>query len=227
MSQDLDTLQAAIGHTFNDPSLLKQALTHSSAASKRLKSNERMEFLGDRVLGLCLAEMLLESYQDEDEGGIGYRFTALAQRDALARVAGNIGIASEIKLSTGEHMTGGRENPGVLADAVEAVLAAIYLDGGINAARTFVVTHWTAMMREDKRPPKDPKTTLQEWAQGRGLGLPTYKITGQSGPDHQPVFDVSVHLEGAGSAVGEGQNKRNAEQSAAEALLKKLEQSGA
>lgn len=223
MSRDFNSLQAAIGYTFNDPSLLKQALTHSSAASKRLKSNERMEFLGDRVLGLCLAEMLLEAFQDEDEGGIGYRFTALAQRDALARVADAIGIASEIKLSSGEHMTGGRENPGVLADAVEALLAAIYLDGGIDAARTFVVSHWTEMMREDKRPPKDAKTTLQEWAQGRGLGLPTYKVTGQAGPDHQPVFDVVVHLEGAGTAEGNGQSKRAAEQAAAETLIAKLE----
>lgn len=223
MSANLDTLQAALGYTFNDPSLLKQALTHSSAASKRLKSNERMEFLGDRVLGLVLAQMLLEAYQDEDEGGIGYRFTALAQRDALARVAGAVGIAEQLKLSTGEHMMGGRENPGVLADAVEAVLAAIYLDGGIGAATQFVHTHWTSMMREDKRPPKDPKTTLQEWAQGGGLGLPTYKVTGQSGPDHQPMFCVSVDLEGAGSETGEGLSKRAAEQSAATALLQKLE----
>lgn len=224
MSADLDTLQATIGYTFNDPSMLKQALTHSSAASKRLKSNERMEFLGDRVLGLLLAEMLLESYQDEDEGGIGYRFTALAQRDALARVAGDIGLADQLTLSTGEHMMGGRENPGVLADGVEAVLAAIYLDGGLTAARAFVHTHWTTMMREDKRPPKDPKTTLQEWAQGRGMGLPTYTVTGQSGPDHQPIFNVSVELTGAGNETGEGQSKRAAEQAAAVALLEKLEQ---
>lgn len=224
MSANLDTLQAALGYTFNDPSLLKQALTHSSAASKRLKSNERMEFLGDRVLGLLLAEMLLEAYQDEDEGGIGYRFTALAQRDALARVAGDVGLAEQLKLSTGEHTMGGRENPGVLADAVEAVLAAIYIDGGLAAARSFVHAHWTTIMREDKRPPKDPKTTLQEWAQGRGLGLPKYTVTGQSGPDHQPIFNVSVELADAGTETGEGQNKRAAEQAAAVALLKKLEQ---
>lgn len=226
MSANLDTLQAALGYTFNDASLLQQALTHSSAASKRLKSNERMEFLGDRVLGLVLAQMLLEAYQNEDEGGIGYRFTALAQRDALARVAGKVGLAAQLKLSTGEHMTGGRENPGVLADAVEAVLAAIYLDGGLAAAQKFVHDHWTEIMREDKRPPKDPKTTLQEWAQGRGLGLPTYTVTGQSGPDHQPVFSVSVELEGAGNESGEGQSKRAAEQAAATALIQKLEESG-
>jgi ribonuclease-3 len=224
MSADLNTLQAALGYTFNDPSLLKQALTHSSAASKRVKSNERMEFLGDRVLGLVLAEMLLEAFPKEDEGGIGYRFTALAQRDALARVAGEVGLADQLKLSNGEHMMGGRENPGVLADAVEAVLAAIYLDGGLAAAQTFVRAHWTQIMREDKRPPKDPKTRLQEWAQGRGLGLPTYTITGQSGPDHQPEFDVDVELAGAGNASGSGQNKRAAEQAAAVALIEKLEQ---
>ncbi len=197
MSSGLDALQAAIGYTFNDIGLLRHALVHSSATSARLKSNERMEFLGDRVLGLVLAEMLLTDYPDEEEGEISYRFTALAQRDALATVAAEIGI--------GEHLTGGRENPGMLADATEAVICAIYRDGGLEAARTFIHQFWKPMMRENRRPPKDPKTTLQEWAQGRGLG--------------QPVFTVEASLQGQQPARGEGNNKRAAEQAAAETML--------
>ncbi|WNJ98552.1 ribonuclease III [Thalassospiraceae bacterium LMO-JJ14] len=223
MSAALDTLQAAIGYTFRDIGLLRHALVHSSAASVRLKSNERMEFLGDRVLGLVLADMLLDAYPDEEEGEISYRFTALAQRDALANVAAEIGIADHLSLSNGEHLTGGRENPGMLADATEAVICAIYQDGGLEAARKFILTFWAPMMRENRRPPKDPKTTLQEWAQGRGLGLPTYRITAQEGPDHQPVFTVEVSLQGQKSANGEGANKRAAEQAAAEAMLAAIE----
>jgi len=219
MSANLDTLQAALGYTFKDLNLLRQALVHSSATEQRLKSNERMEFLGDRVLGLILAELLLESYLDEAEGEISYRFTALAQRDALATVAGKIGLAEQLSLSNGEHMTGGRENPGLLADATEAVIAAIYIDGGLEAARTFVHANWTEMMRDNRRPPKDPKTTLQEWAQARGLGLPSYRVVGQEGPDHQPVFEVEVIVEGHTALSGQGSNKRAAEQAAAEALL--------
>lgn len=219
MSSGLDALQAAIGYTFNDIGLLRHALVHSSATSARLKSNERMEFLGDRVLGLVLAEMLLTEYPDEEEGEISYRFTALAQRDALATVAAEIGIADHLSLSNGEHLTGGRENPGMLADATEAVICAIYRDGGLQAAQTFIHRFWKPMMRENRRPPKDPKTTLQEWAQGRGLGLPVYKIKGQDGPDHQPVFTVEVSLQGQQPARGEGNNKRAAEQAAAEKML--------
>jgi ribonuclease III len=219
MSGGLESLQAALGYTFQDLSLLRHALVHSSATQQRLKSNERMEFLGDRVLGLVLADLLLESYAEEDEGEISYRFTALAQRDALASVAGAVGLAEHLKLSNGEQLTGGRENPGMLADAMEAVICAIYKDGGLEAARTFIHAQWTDMMQENRRPPKDPKTTLQEWAQGRGLGLPEYRVTAQEGPDHQPLFTVEVTLKGQTPMTGEGNNKRAAEQTAAEAML--------
>ena len=219
MSGGLENLQAAIGYTFKDLSLLRHALVHSSATQQRLKSNERMEFLGDRVLGLVLADLLLDSYTEEDEGEISYRFTALAQRDALATVAGTVGLAEHLKLSNGEQMTGGRENPGMLADAMEAVICAIYKDGGLEAARTFIHAQWTDMMQENRRPPKDPKTTLQEWAQGRGLSLPDYRVTAQEGPDHQPLFTVEVTLNGQAPMTGEGNNKRAAEQTAAEAML--------
>ncbi len=227
MSRSLDPLQEALGYGFSDIGLLRQALVHSSATAKRLKSNERMEFLGDRVLGLVLADMLLAAYPDEEEGEIAYRFTALAQRDALARVADAIGLADHLTLSNGEHLTGGRENPGLLADAVEAVIAALYRDGGLEAARAFVTAHWTDMMREYRRPPKDPKTMLQEWAQGRGLPLPSYRITGRAGPDHQPTFTVEVGVKGFDPVSGAGANKRAAEQDAAEALLARIKDGGA
>lgn len=222
MSADLDALQAAIGYSFKDIELLRRALVHSSAASVRLKSNERLEFLGDRVLGLVLADLLLENFPDEDEGEISYRFTALAQRDALAVVAEKINIADALKLSNGEHLTGGRENPGMLADAIEAVIAAIYTDGGLEPARAFIHAYWIELMRENRRPPKDPKTTLQEWAQGRGFKLPEYKTLERSGPDHQPVFSVEVAVEGQPNMKGEGGNKRAAEQAAAEAMLNQI-----
>lgn len=222
MSRPLESFADRLGHRFTDIGLLKQALTHSSATQKRLRSNERMEFLGDRVLGLVLSEMLLEAYPDEAEGEIAYRFTALAQRDALATVATNVGIADVLTLSDGERSSGGLENPGVLADAVEAVLAALYIDGGLDVARTFIHTHWATMMRENRRPPKDAKTSLQEWAQGRGMALPKYIIVGQDGPDHQPVFTVEATLQGRPPARGRGTSKRAAEQAAAEALLKTI-----
>lgn len=223
MSADLTPLETALGYSFENQQTLRHALVHSSAANRRTKSNERMEFLGDRVLGLVLAEMLLEAFPDEDEGEIGYRFTALAQRDALAKVAVDVGVAEYLQLSSGEQMTGGRENPGVQADGMEAVLAALYLDGGLDVARRVIIRHWTPMMRENRRPPKDPKTLLQEWAQGRGLGLPRYNVTGREGPDHQPVFTVEVRVADLKTAEGTGNNKRAAEQAAAEAILAILE----
>lgn len=225
MSRELDELQAALGYDFKDIGLLRQALMHSSATEKRLKSNERMEFLGDRVLGLVLAELLLNTYPEEEEGEISYRFTSLAQRDALASVAGQIALAQHLTLSNGENLTGGRENPGLLADAVEAVLAAIYRDGGLEPVRAFIHTHWAPMMHENRHPPKDPKTTLQEWAQSRGLGLPGYRVIAQEGPDHQPVFRIEATLSGQKPATGEGNNKRAAEQAAAEAMLLAIKES--
>jgi len=224
MSGRLDAFAERLGYQFSDRDLLRQALTHSSVTQRRLKSNERMEFLGDRVLGLILAEMLLETFPAEEEGAIAYRFTALAQRDALATVANTIGIAEVLTLSDGERTSGGLENPGVLADAVEAVIAAIYIDGGLDPAQRFIRAHWAEMMREDRRPPKDPKTTLQEWAQGNGLPLPNYRVVEQEGPDHQPVFTVEAEIKGRSSVSGQGNSKRAAEQAAAEAMLATIEE---
>jgi len=217
-------LKQALGHRFADPGLLDEALTHSSVASAgdRRRTNERLEFLGDRVLGLVVADMLFDRFPDEDEGALARRHAALVRRESLARVAESIGLAESIRLSRGEEDAGGRKNPGLLADACEAVIAALYLDGGIDVAATFIRDQWDAMMAEDVRPPKDAKTELQEWAQARGLALPRYREVGREGPAHAPMFSIEVSLADRTPASASGPSKRAAEQAAAEAMLEEL-----
>ncbi len=212
-------LEAALGHTFAKPERLEQALTHASAVDDRVQSNERLEFLGDRVLGLAIAEMIYKQFPAEAEGQLGYRFTALARREALARVAREIGLGAHIVMSDGERDTGGADKDGMLANTCEAVIAAIYLDGGLDAAAAFVGRYWSALMDEAPEPRKDAKTTLQEWAQANGKALPVYRVLSSEGPDHAPVFTVEVALDGAASLTGVGNAKRAAEQAAAEAML--------
>lgn len=219
---DAAELEHRLGHQFNDPGLLRHALTHASATQDRIQSNERLEFLGDRVLGLVIAEMLLKSYPDEEEGDLGYRFSALARRESLARVAEAIGLAQHISMSTGEREVGG-DKDSVAANACEAVIGALYLDGGLEAAARFISEHWRPSMEEDLSPPKDSKTALQEWAQAQGLHLPSYKTVGREGPDHAPVFTISVTLKDQPPQSGTGTSKREAEQAAAAALLSRLE----
>ncbi len=218
-AQDLAGLQESLGHHFEKPRILIQALTHSSAVKDRLDANERFEFLGDRVLGLVLAGLLLETFPDEEEGEIAYRFSALARSESLTRVAKGIGLAPHIELSPGEEEAGGRHNAGILADCCEAVIAALFLDGGLEAAETFIRRHWRPLMDEDSTPPKDAKTMLQEWAQGHGLPLPEYRVTEEQGPAHAPLFTVEVTVHEKKPASGRGPSKRAAEQAAAEALL--------
>jgi len=217
-------LKQALGHRFADPGLLDEALTHSSVASAgdRRRTNERLEFLGDRVLGLVVADMLFDRFPDEDEGALARRHAALVRRESLARVAESIGLVESIRLSWGEEDAGGRKNPGLLADACEAVIAALYLDGGIDVAATFIRDQWDAMMAEDVRPPKDAKTELQEWAQARGLALPRYREVGREGPAHAPMFSIEVSLADRTPASASGPSKRAAEQAAAEAMLEEL-----
>jgi ribonuclease III len=217
-----DRLETRLGHTFTTPAWLLQALTHASATEKRVESNERLEFLGDRVLGLVIAEMLLEKFTDEQEGDLGYRFTALARREALARVALDIELGAFINLSDGERDTGGAEKAGVLANTCEAVIAALYLDGGLEVAARFIKRYWEPLLEEDLNPRKDPKTVLQEWAQAAGKVLPKYKIIQRVGPDHAPSFTVEVTVQDEPSVQGQGAAKRAAEQAAAEKMLLKL-----
>ena len=221
-----DRLEEALGHHFENQDLLIQALTHSSAAPDRAGSNERFEFLGDRVLGLAVAGLLLEAFPDEDEGALGYRFSALARAESLARVAADIELAPHVLLAESEEVSGGRENASLLADCCEAVIAALYLDGGLDVALTFIHRHWRPLMAEDPIPPKDAKTVLQEWAQSKGLPLPDYRVIGQKGPAHAPRFTVELTLHEMKPASGRGTSKQAAEQKAARVLLKRIEAKG-
>jgi len=188
--------------------------------AERPRTNQRLEFLGDRVLGLIAAEMLYHAFPDEEEGAMAKRHSGLVRREGLARVADAIGLGEHVILSESEDGAGGRDNTAVLADCLEAVLAALYLDGGMAPARAFIEAHWTAMMAEEPQPPMDAKTELQELAQGKGLKLPNYREVGRSGPDHDPIFTIEVTVQGYPSASAEGGNKRGAEQEAARRLLK-------
>lgn len=219
-------LSALLGHAFARPELLTQALTHPSMQQGRKSRTsdpyERLEFLGDRVLGLVVAEMLFTRFPDEAEGALARRHAALVRREAVARIATEIGLGRRLVLAKGEDDAGGRTNPGILADACEAVIGALYADAGFAVAARFVRSRWEPMMEEALAPPKDAKTGLQEWAQGRGKPLPHYQVLGQEGPPHEPIFLIEVSVEGVGSAVGRGASKRVAEQAAAGLLLEQV-----
>ena len=221
----LDGLSVLLDHKFQDPELLRRALTHASAtrgSGGELASYERLEFLGDRVLGLIVAELLFVRFPGEPEGDLARRLAALVRRETLAEVASALGLGGCIDFGPGEQEGGGAENPSVLADACEAVIGALYLDGGLPAAEGFVLPYWTPFLEAEPQPPQDAKTALQEWAQGRALPLPIYRETGRDGPPHEPLFTVEVRVEGFESASAQGRSKRGAEQAAAERLLARL-----
>lgn len=221
-----DSLGEILGHRFSRPELLREALSHSSAAqgpAGRPVSYERLEFLGDRVLGLVVARLLFDRFAGESEGHLARRHAELVRKESLARVAVELALGRHIRLSRGEEEAGGRDNPAILADVCEAIIAAIFLDGGFEAAAAFIGRHWSPLIEEDLTPPKDAKTALQEWAQGRGLDLPFYREVGRKGPPHAPVFEVEVSIEGHSPEVASGPSKRAAEQAAAGTLLARLE----
>ena len=230
----LTELIQLIGHAFARPELLTEALTHRSALPSRRQgarrprraaprlSYERLEFLGDRVLGLVIADLLWRRFEAEPEGDLTRRLTSLVRRDALARVALGIGLDRYLQLSPAETASGGARNPGILADVLEAVIAAIYLDGGFAASAAFIERFWGPLFSEMEAPPRDPKTSLQEWAQARGLPLPLYQLVATSGPDHAPHFTVSVQVAGLAEASATASSKRAAETGAAAAALAQL-----
>ncbi len=224
MDERLSRVSRALDYRFRDPSQLADALTHPSAQTSRKAGAtfERLEFLGDRVLGLVVAEMLYARYPDEPEGDLARRLAALVRRDAVARVGRALGLDGALVLSKGEEEGGGRDNPALLADACEAVLGAVYADGGLEPAAAIVRARWAPLMDETPAPPRDPKTALQEWAQARGKPLPIYTTLDTEGPPHEPVFLVSVAVAGEEGASGRGNSKRAAEQAAAAALLDRL-----
>ncbi len=220
------SLEETLGHQFSRPELLWHALIHPSTATPDdgvEHSSERQEFLGDRVLGLVIADLLFHRFPDENEGHLARRHSVLVSRRTLARVADQIGLSSHIVLSPGEDGMGGRKRPTLLADICEAVIAALYLDGGLEPAAVFIRRHWRPLMDEDVVPPKDAKTALQEWAQGRGLALPEYREVARDGPPHAPRFTIEVTVTGYVPAAGTGSSKRAAEGIAAATFLARLE----
>ncbi|MCP5364686.1 MAG: ribonuclease III [Hyphomicrobiales bacterium] len=224
--RDFARLEETIGYTFNVPDLLIEALNHSSAtgATKSgLRSYERLEFLGDRVLGLVIAQELHDRFPDETVGDLARRHAMLVRRDALDRVARVICLPDFVRMSRGEEDSGGRENPALLADACEALIAAIYLDGGLDAAAAFITRRWLEMIEGHVTPPRDPKTALQEWLQARGLLPPGYREVERTGPAHAPTFRVEVTACGYAPVQATGPSKRSAERAAAQILLRMIE----
>jgi ribonuclease-3 len=225
----LNAVENLVGHRFSRPELLAEALTHRSAAHARSTgrgpkgggSNERLEFVGDRVLGLVMAEWLLERFPREQEGDLGPRLAELVSRQILVGIAENIGLSACLAVADNEAKAGVKTLATVLSDAMEAVIGAIYLDAGLDPARRFIRTAWSDLIEQQIKPPKDPKTGLQEWGLARGLGLPVYKVEKNTGPSHAPRFTISVRI-GGHSAEAEASNKRDAERLAAEILLGKL-----
>jgi ribonuclease-3 len=217
----LAALEARIEHVFVDRTLIMEALTHASAAHGRPGgvNYQRLEFFGDRVLGLLVCEQLYARFAGEAESRLAPRYNALVNRAACARAAVRAGLGEAIVMSKSEEQDGGREKEAILADVCEAVLAALYLEGGLEAARAFVLRFWEPDLARSGRAAKDAKTALQEWAAAERHDAPRYDVTARSGPDHAPLFVVQVSVD-ALSASGEGGSKRDAERAAAAALLK-------
>lgn len=219
-AERLDALQTRLGYRFGSPSLLEEALTHASRKAKAgAPDNERLEFLGDRVLGLVIAEALLDRYPEAREGALAPRLNLLVCKETLAALAEELGLPEVIALAKGERLEGSRARATILGDACEAVIAAIYRDGGFAAAREFILRIMGPRIDLLVHVPQDAKTVLQEWAQGRGRPTPRYSIVGREGPDHAPRFTVSVSVEGLEPQEADGTSKRAAEQAAALALL--------
>jgi ribonuclease-3 len=220
------TIETILGHRFTRPELLREALTHRSAlqgSGRARGSNERLEFVGDRVLGLLMAEWLAERFPKEQEGDLGRRLAHLVSQPVLAMVAEGIGLGSALSVAPGEARAGIKRRATVLADALEAALGAVYYDGGLEAARTVVRQAWDAAMVAQADPPKDAKTRLQEWAQRHTRDLPVYRVAVRSGPPHAPEFLVTVQVGGA-QGSGSAGSKRMAEQFAAADLLQTMAQ---
>lgn len=221
MSDRLSLFQDRVGYRFNDQDLLDRALTHASHGDgrSRLNSNERLEFLGDRVLGLMAASRLFTAFEGVDEGGLAQRLNALVNKDACARAALRCDLGPALLMSPAEDRLGGREKPSILADACEAVIGALFLDGGLPAAEAFFDTYWAEEIAGLKDRRKDPKSRLQEWAATRKYAAPVYTLVQRTGPDHRPNFKVRVKVDPLEVAEGEGSSKQAAQRAAAEALL--------
>jgi ribonuclease III len=212
----LDDLEHKLGYVFSDKDLVERALTHVSANGS---SYQRLEFLGDRVLGLAVAELLYAAFPKAQEGEMSRRLSDLVRRETCADLAAAWHLAPHLKLSKGEIQQGGRKSRTILADVFEAILGAVFLDGGYSAARDVIERAYGERLTERQKPAHDAKTALQEWAQGRGLPTPCYEVVEQSGPDHKPMFRIAARVPPLPEGIGLGASKRVAEQEAAQSLL--------
>ena len=221
-SEAIRSFEQRLGYEFSNLSLLVEALTHSSIASDFRKDNQRLEFLGDRVLGLVMAEALLEIDQTAPEGTLAPRFNALVRKETCAEVARQIELGGVLKIGRSEMLSGGRRKDALLGDGMEAVIAAIYKDGGFEVAKAIIINLWGDRIKNVKGDARDAKTMLQEWAQARGQNPPNYEVISRSGPDHAPDFLVKVILDSGETSEALAGSKRQAEQMAAKALLQKI-----
>ena len=212
----MQALQSRIGYTFQDEALLRLALTHPSLA--KAHSNQRLEFLGDAVLGAIVGHILYELFPTEQEGELARRHSGLVCAQTLTQIAREIDLGEALCIASSEV----RDNASNLEDALEALIGAIYLDGGFSAAQSFVLPRWKELASKVSAPPKDAKTALQEWAQGRGLPIPEYRVIDSTGPAHAPVFTIEASVVGYEAARAQAGSKRAAEQSAASQLLERL-----
>lgn len=223
LARELRAFEDRIGYAFNRPELLRRALTHPSVVSPTKDDNQRLEFLGDRVLGLVMAEALLAEDRAATEGQLAPRFNALVRKECCAEVAREIGLGDVLRLGRSEMLSGGRRKQALLGDAMEAVIAAVYLDAGFTEAQAMILRLWGDRVSSVKADARDPKTALQEWAQARGMAPPAYRELKREGPDHAPVFTIVAELADGRSSEAEAGSKRQAEQAAAKALLAQLE----
>jgi ribonuclease III len=223
LSAEVKAFSKRIGHDFAQPELLLRALTHASLSSPTRTDNQRLEFLGDRVLGLVMAEALLAADRGATEGQLAPRFNALVRKETCAAVARDIGLGEVLKLGRSEMLSGGRRKEALLGDAMEAVIAAVHLDAGFEAARELILRLWRDRITAVDADARDAKTALQEWAQARGQTPPKYIEIARQGPDHAPVFTIEVHLASGESQRATAGTKRLAEQEAARALLERQE----
>ena len=224
ISADLRAFSDRLGHAFARPELLQRALTHGSISTATRPDNQRLEFLGDRVLGLTMAEALFAADRSATEGQMAPRYNALVKGETCAAIARDIGLGDVLKLGRSEMLSGGRRKEALLADAMEAVLAAIYLDAGLDAARAVILRLWGERLKNVEDDSRDAKTVLQEWAQAQGMAPPRYVQIARNGPDHAPEFEIAVRLDDGRQAKATGKGtKRSIEQAAAQALLDQIE----
>ncbi len=220
-TEDINEIEKVIGYSFKEKSWLIQALTHPSLSGE--PSYQRLEFLGDRVLGLVIATWLFKDYSDEDEGRLNRRFSSLVRGETLSEMALSLTLDKHIRMTPAAQSENTHKKPAVLADICEAMIGAMYSDGSLIVAEKFIHTHWSELMKNGPSHSKDSKTLLQEWTQKRSLSLPRYMEISRTGPAHQPMFTIEVSIENYGSAQAMGTSKQQAQQEAAQLLLIELE----